>query len=193
MAAICLAAATLGSTSCWFHKPPRAFQPPPVTAKAPPDTTPPVLTSAPDITPVTTSIEGPALPEAQQRIEGPQPPPPPRPPVANTPKPATPAPAPAEVPAAADTPVAPPQLGQIYTPDQIKANTQALDQSLANTKHAMELLATKNLSKGDQETLNFVATYVNQAEQAREKDLQTAVSVAKRAEVLANYLLGRLP
>ncbi len=40
---------------------------------------------------------------------------------------------------------------------------------------------------------NRIRTFQKQAEQAREQDLVTAVSLARRAEVLAQDLVGRLP
>jgi hypothetical protein len=51
----------------------------------------------------------------------------------------------------------------------------------------------KNLTADQKNTAERVQTYLSQAEQAREQDLVTAVSLAKRADLLAKDLLERLP
>jgi hypothetical protein len=51
----------------------------------------------------------------------------------------------------------------------------------------------KRLSPEQMETANRIRTFRKQAEQAREQDLVTAVSLAKRADLLAKDLLERLP
>ena len=54
-------------------------------------------------------------------------------------------------------------------------------------------LAKKNLASADRDTVDLIRSFQTQARQAREQDLVTAVGLAKRADVLAKDLLGRLP
>jgi hypothetical protein len=51
----------------------------------------------------------------------------------------------------------------------------------------------KNLNPAQSEILNRIRTFQKQAEEAREQDLVTAVSLARRADLLARDLLERLP
>jgi hypothetical protein len=60
-------------------------------------------------------------------------------------------------------------------------------------RKALAKLAGKNLTADQKNTAERVQTYLSQAEQAREQDLVTAVSLAKRADLLAKDLLERLP
>ena len=54
-------------------------------------------------------------------------------------------------------------------------------------------MAGKNLTVDQKDIAERVKTYALQAEQAREKDLVTAVNLARRADLLATDLLQRLP
>jgi hypothetical protein len=114
-------------------------------------------------------------------------PPPPRPPrpVANVPKPQ---PAPNETPS---TPAL--RLSQILTPEESKRNNQELDQYTESVKKALTKMAGRNLTPEQRDIAERVQTYLTQAEQAREKDLVTAVNLARRADLLAKDLLERLP
>jgi hypothetical protein len=93
---------------------------------------------------------------------------------------------------AADAP-APPQLGQIFTPDQTREYNRTLNDSLERVRKALAVLAGKNLNAEQSEIANRIRTFERQAEQAREQDLVTAVSLARRADLLAQDLLDRLP
>jgi hypothetical protein len=117
----------------------------------------------------------------------PKPTPPPRKqPVATTPpKPVAPAPP--------DQPE-PPKLTQMYTAEELRDYNKQIDESLEKVRRDLTVLAKKNLNPDQQNQINTISTFQKQAEQAREaKDLTTAVSLAKRAEVLAEDLLGRFP
>ena len=89
--------------------------------------------------------------------------------------------------------VAPPKLGQIFTPEQRQGYTQALAESFARVDSALARLEGKRLTADQSETADRIRTFRRQAEQAREQDLVTAVSLARRADLLAKDLLGRLP
>jgi len=178
-------AGAVGVSSC-AHKAPRAFSPPPVTAKAPEPIPPaPEIASPPEVAfePVVFDFPRQIDPGSQF----PAPPPPARPPrpVANVPKPQ---PAPNETPAVPAL-----RLSQILTPEESRRNTQELDQYTESVKKALARLVGKNLTADQKNTAERVQTYLSQAEQAREQDLVTAVSLAKRADLLAKDLLERLP
>ena len=118
----------------------------------------------------------------------PVPPPPRRPPVATTP----PKPAPPPVTPPPETP-APPKLGQIFTADQLRDYNRAIDESLDRVRRTLAAVAGKNLTAEQGEIADRIRTFQRQAEQAREQDLVTAVSLARRADLLATDLLKRLP
>jgi hypothetical protein len=50
----------------------------------------------------------------------------------------------------------------------------------------------KNLNEEQQEIVGRIRTFQQQAEQARERDLVTAVTLAQRADLLSRDLLDRL-
>lgn len=186
-AVLCLAA-ILANSGCWFRKSPRVFTPPP----APPQTAtaeekPAPLLQPPGDEEVEANLPGPPeLHDANmpQLPAPPKPTPARRPPVAVAPKPA---PAPA-----ADTP-APPKLGQIFTADERREYNRVLDESLERVKKALDTLAARSLTADQTDALERIRSFQKQAEQAREQDLVTAVSLARRADLLAKDLLERLP
>ncbi len=106
---------------------------------------------------------------------------------------APPKPAPTPTPSPAPDVPAPPKLGQIFTADQLREYNRALDDSLERVRRVLGALAGKNLNAEQSEIANRIRTFQRQAEQAREQDLVTAVSLARRADLLANDLLKRLP
>ncbi len=121
-------------------------------------------------------------------------------------EPPKPAPAPAprrptRVPVAATAPPAPqppdqpapPKLEQIISPDQLREFNRAIDESLEKVRKALVTLAGKPLNAEQGEIANRIRTFQKQAEQTREQDPVTAVSLAKRADALAQDLLTRLP
>lgn len=181
-------ALSLGSTSCWFQKspPPRVFVPPPPVFRPPVAAVQPELPPAPEIEmPQDASImEG--IPAAMPPTEPPPPPPPRRTPpqVRVT----------AQPPAAVPPEVQPtPRLGQIFTTDQLRDYNRALEESLDRVRRILGTVAGRNLNPELSEIVSRIQTFQKQAEQAREQDLVTAVNLARRADLLAQDLIKRLP
>ena len=178
---------SVGSSSCFFKKTPRAFVPPPVPPHTqvardlPPLPEPPAIEIATIAVPVdldlSSSIAPLPAPAARQRRLTPSPAKPQTPPVT----------------ALAPEPLPAPRLGQIFTPDQLREYTRQLDDSLDRVRKALAVVAEKNLSADQADIADRIRTFQKQAEQAREEDLVTAVNLARRADLLAKDLLGRLP
>lgn len=182
-------ALTMGCTSCLFRKPsPRVFVPPPRPPRPPIPSQPPTLPPDPGIelkAETVTEIE-PAMPPLLE------PPPPPR--RAATPPPPKPSPSPSAPPNAPEVPQpAAPKLTQIFTDDQLKEYNKALDDSLERVRQALAVVGAKRLNREQREIAGRVQVFQKQAEMAREQDLVTAVNLAKRADILAQDLLKRLP
>jgi hypothetical protein len=185
-------ALSLASTSCLRPRAQaRVFTPPPARMR-----------------PATVQEESPELPEAPQIAADPAsmaPPPLPENPdltaeipdapkrVARRPVPPVPAPKPVTPsPVAPEAPVTP-KLAQMYTQQELRENTRALDESLDSVNRILQIVEGKNLTAEQKEIAERIKTFRKQAEQAREQDLPTAVSLAKRADLLAKDLLERLP
>jgi len=102
------------------------------------------------------------------------------------PKPATTAPQPDPQPA--------PRLGQILSPEQVRESNRTLEESLDRVRKALAILVKKTLSPDQAEILNRIQVFQKQAEDARvERDLVKAVSLARRADVLAKDLQDHVP
>ena len=86
-----------------------------------------------------------------------------------------------------------PPAESIITADQRREYTRALDESLESVKRMMDVLATKYLNPEQSEIRVRIGTYQKQAEQERDQDLALAVNLAKRAQLLAQDLLERVP
>src|SRR5487761_2682802 len=99
----------------------------------------------------------------------------------------------AATPPATPEPAAPPKLAQMFTPEEFRENTKTLEDSLERVARALAMVEGKNLTADQKEIVERIRTFRKQAEQAREEDLLTAVSLAKRADLLAKDLLERLP
>jgi hypothetical protein len=186
-------ALSLASTSCWRQRAQaRVFIPPAPRPQATVPDTQPVLPAPPRIEADLASIAPPGLLELAPDIAGEMPDAPKR--VARRPVPvvAPPKPALPQGPAAPE-PVAPPKLAQMFTPEELRANTRALDESLERVNRALAIVEGKNLTPDQKEMAERIRTFRKQAEQAREQDLLTAVSLARRADLLAKDLIGRLP
>jgi len=181
-----LLALSLGSTSCWFHKSARVFVPPPAPQKPVIVAAPPEVPAAPEIDAESTATLPSELPSTMPSTPPPPPAPARRPATAAAPR-ATPPPAPQP-----ETPPLP-KLGQIFTAAQLREYNQTLDQSLETVRRVLAVAAGKNLNADQSEIVNRIRTFQRQAEQAREQDLVTAVNLARRADLLARDLLGRLP
>jgi hypothetical protein len=181
-------ALSFGSTSCWFQKtpPPRVFVPPPPVYRPPVAFEQPELPAAPEIElPLDASIME-SIPAAMPPVEAPPPPPPRRPPPPARVSAQPPAPVPPEV-----QPT--PRLGQIFTAEQLRDYNRALEESLDRVRRVLGSVAGKNLNPELSEMVSRIQTFQKQAEQAREQDLVTAVNLARRADLLAQDLVKRLP
>lgn len=180
-------ALALTSASCWFRKSPVVFTPPPPQEQPKPPTPAATLPAPP-------KIEGDPSNELPPRISTSMPdvpePPKPAPPVRRAPAPpkvvATPPQPPAEQPAT-------PRLGQIFTASQSREYNRELNEKLERVKKNLAILAGKNLNGEQAEIVTRIRTFQIQAEQAREQDLVTAVNLARRADLLAQDLVERLP
>jgi hypothetical protein len=185
-------ALSLASTSCLRPKvQARVFTPPPVrTPQLSAQDESPALPDVPEIAGDPALIAPPPLPEnpdltaevpeAPKRVARRVVPP------APSPKP------PAQGPVSPEAP-APPRLAQMYTPEERRENTRVLDESLDRVNRILQIVEGKNLTAEQKAEAERIRTFRKQAEQAREQDLPTAVSLAKRADLLAKDLLERLP
>jgi hypothetical protein len=185
-------AATLAASGCLFQKPkPRPVIPPAVKPQ-PVAQTPatPWLDPAPELAIALTPDVVATPPPLAGSIDPPLPPPPRATPARRPPAP--PAPAPAKSAQADPLPAPPPQITRILTPQELSNNTRLYEESMARVERALNDLAKKNLTNPDRDTVEQIRSFETQAKQAREQDLVTAVNLAKRADVLANDLLGRL-
>jgi len=182
-------AMSLGTTSCLFQKKTvaRVFVPPPPVARPNVASVVPEIPPAPEIEldSEMPKIEG--LPESLPPAAGPPPPAPRRtpPPVRAT------APPPAVIPPEPQPTT--PRLGQIFTAEQQREYTRSLDESLDRVKKLLGSVAGKSLSPELAQIVGRIQTFQKQAEQAREQDLVTAVNLARRADLLAQDLVKRLP
>ena len=91
------------------------------------------------------------------------------------------------------TPVAPvavvPKLGEIFSDDQKVQALKICDESLARTREAVAQLRGMTLSSEQKQSMTRVKVFISQAEQARQRDPQTAKQLAERAELLSRDLL----
>ena len=188
---------SIGCSSCVFQKTPKTFTPPPPQSRpAPtPAAAKPTLPAPPQIAGGLDATSPPMIPTSIPETPAP---PPSRPsprrgqPVPTGPKnPAT-TPAPPDATTAPATPT--PRLGQIFTPDQLREHNRAIDESLDRVKKALAVLSQKKLNAEQTETVNRITTFQKQAEQARDaQDLANAELLAKRADLLAQDLMARVP
>jgi hypothetical protein len=184
-------ALTLASTSCLRQKThARAFTPPPARpAPIVPDAQP-SLPEAPQVAVDEASILPPLLPQMSPETMPEVPEAPKRvvrratPPV-TAPKPTGTIPA--------ETPAAAPRLAQMLTPTELRDNTRTLDEYLTSANRILTIVEGKNLTAEQKETVLRIRTLLKQAEQVREQELLTAVSLAKRADLFAKDLLEHLP
>jgi hypothetical protein len=184
-AMLLVSALSVGLASCRMRHPTRAFVPPP------PSRRPfvlPRIPQLPDPPPLDVKSEAEIPPEIASDIPvlPPFPAPVKRPPVVATPKPL-----PALVPDVIEPPPGP-RLGQIFTADQLREYNRTLDESLTRVRTVLAVAASKSLTAEQAGMVTRIRTFVMQAEQARQQDLVTAVSLARRAALLAQDLNDRL-
>ena len=180
--------ALAAGTSCSSHtaKASRVFVPPPVMPESVPSRVPP-LPTAPNI-----DARAPAEnPEITTGAGLPTIGPPPTPRRTNPPRASIPSP-PAPTPAIVE-PAPSPRLETILTPDQLRDYNRNMDESLERVKKVLASVTGKRLKPELTTIVGRIQTFQKQAEQARESDLVTAVSLARRADLLAQDLVKRLP
>jgi hypothetical protein len=154
--------------------------------------------------PVPPAIDAPAQPNAQAP-----------PPSVETPSPSRPAPPPkprrvkrgkrtvqpavaeeqaAGAPPAGTVPPAPqPRLGEILSPEELREHVESYDRSLRKTRGMLTQISKHLLTAEQSQTAARIQTFLRQAEETRRPDLVAAVNLARRAELLAQDLLGQLP
>jgi len=86
-----------------------------------------------------------------------------------------------------------PRLGQIFTAEQLRDYNRTLEESLDRVRRVLGRVAGRNLNPEQSDIVSRIQTFQKQAEQAREQDLVTAVNLARRADLLAQDLVKRLP
>jgi hypothetical protein len=81
---------------------------------------------------------------------------------------------------------------QIYTAEERREFLRDMDDSLAKVRQALARVGNRNLSAELRDVLNRIQTFQRQAEEERDRDPAAAASLARRADLLAQDLLGRL-
>ena len=107
--------------------------------------------------------------------------------------PATPTPAPA--PEGEGQPAAPvpaPQLTEILTDDRRKQYEAEFTGSISRAQAAVNRTSNRSLSENQKETVQRINTFVEQAQDARTRDLVTALQLARRADLLGQDLVRSL-
>ena len=180
------------STGCFWKKHPPALPavPPPApkpTAAPEPAPPPPKIDTTVSETIPPVSVK---LPDV---LKPPPTKPPPRRPRRNTLPAAV---KPQTVPPGTDTPLdagpvpAPaPKLGDLLTEAQLAYLLKKCDQTIQRVRTSLDSIATKPLSPESTESMGRVRVFLQQAEQTRGRDPQTALQLAHRAEVLVLDLL----
>jgi hypothetical protein len=87
---------------------------------------------------------------------------------------------------------APPKITQIFTPQELQNYNRTYEESMTRIERALADLAKKTLAPPDRDTVDQIRSFQRQAKQAKDQDLVAAVSFARKADVLAKDLLGRL-
>jgi hypothetical protein len=187
-------ALSLASTSCLRPQknPPRAFTPPPTKIWGAVPNTIPTLPQAPPIAPDEASVAPPQLPDMTPETF-PEVPEAPKRVTTHRATPPVVAPKPPAIATPAESPPAPPRLAQLYTAEEQREHARTLDETMERVNRSLASIEGKNLTQEQKEQVERIRTYQKQAEQAREQDLLTAVSLARRADLLAKDLLERLP
>ncbi len=103
------------------------------------------------------------------------------------PQPVVPTPAPAPLPT-----TAPPQLGEMLSPERRRQLETGFDQSIGRAKAALDQAAKATLTADQRNTAARIRTFVAQAIEARSKDLPTAAQLARRADLLSADLVKSL-
>ena len=186
LASFGLVALSLAPTGCLWKRPTARVFIPPAEHPGPrlPET--PTLAGPPDVNADIAAVTPPELPsDLPPELEAYKPKRA-KPAATAPPKPAIPtAPAP-------DLPDAP-KLRQMFTPQELAEYNRELDATLERVKKVLETAQKRRLNKQETDLVNRIRTFQKQAEQVREQDPVTAVSLARRADLLAKDLRQRLP
>jgi hypothetical protein len=162
---------------------PRAFRPPPVRANA------------------VVVAEVPIVEEPGPRVDGPEPvanpaeiatisiPQLPEPPKLAPAKPHTPAPVKATVPV---PPPAPPKITQVFEQSQLDELNHSYNEFLGQVKRDLAVLDHRRLVGDQPAQVSRIRTFEEQATQEHDRDLVTAVELARRAAQLAEDLVSRV-
>jgi hypothetical protein len=81
----------------------------------------------------------------------------------------------------------------MFTADQLRDYNRALEDSMYRARTVLAVAAGHRLNAQQSEMVERIRIFMMQAEQARQKDLVTAVSLARRADLLARDLSGSFP
>ena len=82
-----------------------------------------------------------------------------------------------------------PKLGEILSEDQRVQYLKICDESLGRAKAALTELRGYTLNAAQKQSVGRIKTFINQAEQARQRDPQTARQLAERADLLSRDLV----
>jgi hypothetical protein len=86
----------------------------------------------------------------------------------------------------------PPKIIQLFSAEQQREYNKAYEDSQDRVRKALAILQTKKLTGDQRNTMERIRTFQMQAEQEHERDLVTAVNLARRADTLSADLLRRL-
>ncbi len=85
-----------------------------------------------------------------------------------------------------------PRIGELLTESQRNDLLRQCDQTTARARASIERVAAKHVAGADAEAVERVRALIDQAELAKNRDPQTALQLAQRADVLAADLLKSL-
>lgn len=175
----------LGSNGCGPRKKLVLPAPRPAVAQPLPEAT---IETPPEIETPVPIVE---IPLPEMKVEPPPPTTPPK-------KPAVPVPAaqttPPEVqPSAPAVPPAPtPRLGEILTDDRRREYQAEFTGFVTGARAAVNRTNGRQLTAAQQETVARIRVFLQQAEEQRDKDLATALQLARRADLLGKDLVNSL-
>lgn len=100
------------------------------------------------------------------------------------------APAPAPAPAPVFAPV--PQLGEVLTPVRRRESEAELGASLQRARAALAQVAGRSITPAQHDTVERIRIFIQQSEAEKQKDISTAVQLARRADLLGQDLVKSL-
>jgi hypothetical protein len=192
---------SLSLTGCWFgrKKTPKVPVNLPVPTGAPKSTLPPLPQDPFPQTPPPAKAPPAQSTEGEPPVENP--PPQRRRPSGQKPSPAPksveilPPPVDAPVPAPSPTPpqAPPPRLGEVLDEETRRQYETELTNHLASAEAAVQKTAGRQLTLTQRETVQRIQSFIAQARQAKDRDLSTALQLARRADLLGHDLSASLP